>query len=215
MGIYDVQAEQLIKGVAQELEKDENIQAPEWSPFVKTSVHKERQPTQDNWWYLRSASILRKIFMHGPVGVNKLRIKYGGRKNRGNQPEQFFRASGNIIRKVLQQLEKAGLAKQAEKDNYKGRIITPKGHALLEKVSSEILKEQNIEFKEKPKGELPIKDEKKAKKKAKKKTTKKKAVKKTAKKTTKTAKTEDKPAEKTTEPTEVKKAPAEENNGKQ
>lgn len=220
MGIYDVPSEELIKRVAAELEKNEHVKAPEWAPFVRTSVHKERQPTQDNWWHLRSASILRKLFMHGPIGVNKLRIAYGGRKNRGHKPERFYRASGNILRTILQQLEKAGLAKQAEKDNYKGRIITPQGHALLESVSTAIIKDQGIEFKEKPKEDLPIKEEKKAKKR--KKTAKKKTAKKTTKKTKKTSVKEapEKTEEKKTAPKEppqepAKAAPAEETNGKQ
>jgi ribosomal protein S19E (S16A) len=40
-------------------------------------------------------------------------------------------ASGNILRKILQQLEKAGLAKQAEVSGHKGRIITPKAASLI------------------------------------------------------------------------------------
>ena len=104
MAIYDVQAEELIKRVAVELEKEDAMQPPEWVHFVKTGGSRERQPSQDNWWHIRSASVLRKIFIKGPIGVSKLRVVYGGKKNRGNKPEAFYPASGNILRKILQQL---------------------------------------------------------------------------------------------------------------
>lgn len=192
MAIYDVQAEELIKRVAQKLEEEEVVQPAEWAHFVRTGASRDRRPTQENWWHIRSASILRKIFMKGPIGVSKLRVEYGGRKNKGVQPEEFYPASGNIIRKILQQLEKSGLAKQADREGYKGRVVTPKGHALLESISAEIMKEKGIELKEKPKTELPKK--KTGKKTAKKKTTKKKAAKKTVKK-----EAEEKAEKKTTE----------------
>ena len=117
------------------------------------------------------------------------------------QPETFCKASGNIIRKVLQTLEKTGLAKQGEKGGYKGRIVTPKGHAILEEAASAILKEKGIELKAKPKTELSTKKKAAKKKTAKKKATKKKAAKKEEKgeakpeKKTETKK-EEKPVEK-------------------
>jgi len=42
--------------------------------------------------------------------------------------------SGNILRKVLQQLEKAELVKYKKEGIRKGRIITSKGESLLNKV---------------------------------------------------------------------------------
>ena len=107
------------------------IKAPEWAPFVKTGTHKERPPQQKDWWHIRAASILRKVELLGPVGVNKLRTKYGGKKNRGAKPERFKKGSGNIIRKILQQLEQAQLLKQEKKNVHKGRILTAKGKQLL------------------------------------------------------------------------------------
>jgi small subunit ribosomal protein S19e len=50
-----------------------------------------------------------------------LKRKYGGKKNRGHKPEKRFDGSGNIIRKILQQLEKAGLIEQKAIRVHKGR----------------------------------------------------------------------------------------------
>lgn len=121
-----------IERLAEELKKI--IKQPEWTPYVKTGMHKERPPMSKDWFYVRTASILRTVALKGPIGVQKLRIKYGGRKNRGVKEEHFYKGSGNIIRKALQELDKAGLTKYAEKNKHKGRIITPKGQSLLDKV---------------------------------------------------------------------------------
>jgi small subunit ribosomal protein S19e len=134
--IYDVDTNELIEKAAEKLKSISEIKAPSWAPFVKTGVHKERAPAQENWWELRTAAILRTIYRLGPIGVSKLRIKYGGNKNRGVKPDKFYRASGSIIRKILQQLDKAGLTKFGEVGKnkvHKGRIITPKGKSLLDK----------------------------------------------------------------------------------
>jgi len=133
--IYDVDANAFVTATAEEMKQIEQIKAPAWARFVKTGVFKERPPAQDDWWYMRSASILRKIHLKGPIGVSKLRTLYGGKKNNGVAAEHVYRASGNILRKILQQLEAAGLAKQTTINGRKGRIVTPKGESFMNKVA--------------------------------------------------------------------------------
>jgi hypothetical protein len=70
-----------------------------------------------------------------------LRRHYGGRKNRGDKPDKFYAGGGNIIRTILQQLEKAGLAKKEEKEVHKGRVLTPKGHKLISSTAAKLHKE--------------------------------------------------------------------------
>lgn len=117
--------------IAEELKKMKTISPPEWAIFVKTGISKERPPARADWWYVRAAAVLKAVEKLGPVGVSKLRTKYGGKKNRGHQPDKFFRASGNILRKVLQQLEKSGLVKKMEKTKNPGRVITPAGKKII------------------------------------------------------------------------------------
>lgn len=136
--MYDVDVQELILKTAEELKKVPEIKPPAWASFVKTGMHKERPPVNDDWWYVRAASVLRSIYRFGPVGVSKLRTKYGGKKNRGVKKEHFYKGSGNILRKSLQQLEKAGFVKFTEKGLHKGRIITPKGKSLLDKIATQI-----------------------------------------------------------------------------
>lgn len=144
MTIYDVPINELIIKAAEELKNIKDIMPPSWADFVKTGAHKERPPVQKDWWYIRAASVLNALNKLGPVGVSKLRAKYGGKKNKGYKPERFCKGSGNIIRKILQQLEKAGLAKKADKGVHKGRIITPQGLALLGKAAAAIMVEKKI-----------------------------------------------------------------------
>jgi len=139
--VYDVMAGELIKRTAKELGSKPEFQAPIWAKFVKTGVSKQRPPVDINWWSTRTAAILRTIYVQGPVGTNRLRVKYGGKKNLGYAPERTKRGSGSIARKSLQQLEKAGFVKQAQKGTHKGRVITPVGKKFLDKIATQIINE--------------------------------------------------------------------------
>ena len=131
--VYDVPPTKLIEKLAEKL-KEMNIEEPSWTAFVKTGAHKERQPDNDDWWYVRCDSVLRKIYTNGPVGVEKLRSAYGGRKNRGHKPEKFVKGSGNVVRTALQALEKLELVKRTKE----GRVITPKGQSLVDNTAKEV-----------------------------------------------------------------------------
>ncbi len=138
--ILAVEPEKLVQQAALKLKAEKAVQPPEWSRFVKTGHHKERIPEDEEWWYCRSASVLRRIAKSGPIGTQKLRTIYGGKKNRGHKPEAFYKASGSILREILQQLEKSGLVKQAAKGVHKGRVLTPKGISFLDKVAIGIMR---------------------------------------------------------------------------
>jgi len=140
--IFDVNPNALINAVAKKLQEMPELKQPEWANIVKTGPHKERPPVRSDWWYIRAAAVLRVCAVKGPIGVSKLRTKYGGKKNRGHKPDKFVRASGNILRKVLQQLESAKLLEKAEKGVHKGRVVTGKGKSLLDKTAGEVLKKK-------------------------------------------------------------------------
>jgi small subunit ribosomal protein S19e len=165
--IYQVDPNALIEEVAKELKKMPAMHPPEWAPFVKTGIHKQRAPVNPDWWYIRAAAILRTIFVKGPVGVEKLRTKYGGRQNRGMKPEKFAKASGNLIRKILQALEVESLIVKSTDDTKKGRIIAPKGQSVLEKAAGKVLPKKAVVTaevsKEKPSKKTPAKEDKESK----------------------------------------------------
>jgi len=139
--IYDVAPEEFIKVLALHLKKMPEFAMPEWAKFVKTSVARERPPFEEDWWWLRAASILRQLYIKKVVGVDRLRTKYGGKKARGMQPSKFFRGSGKIIRTMLQRAEQAGLAEKVKDKKY-GRRLTKKGIDFLDEIVKEIKKEK-------------------------------------------------------------------------
>lgn len=139
--ILKVDPTELLKKTAAALKKEKLVQPAPWSIFVKTGHHKERFPEDPDWWYVRAAAVLRSIAKLGPIGTQKLRTKYGGRKNRGHKPEAFYKASGSILRKILQQLETSALIKQVQKGAHKGRVLTAKGTSFLDKIAIQVAKE--------------------------------------------------------------------------
>ena len=139
MSVREVPASALVKRLSEELKKLKELMPPEWSHFVKTGTHKQRPPEQPDWWYARAASLLRRIFIDGPVGVQRLRSYYGGRKKRGVAPEHFRRASGKILRTLLQQLDKAGLVVKTERG---GRKLTAKGANMLTAIANRMKTEE-------------------------------------------------------------------------
>lgn len=131
--VKDVPADIFIKNLAKYLkERIESIKPPEWALYVKTGCHVERIPEDPNWWYYRAASILRKIYLYGPIGVERLRKKYGGRVDLGMQRKHVKKGGGAIIRNIMKQLEESGLI---AKYGNKGRILTPQGRSLLDRIA--------------------------------------------------------------------------------
>lgn len=129
----EVSANYVIRKLAEELKKNQAIKPPEWVFFVKTGVSRERLPEQEDFWFIRCASILRSLYVHGNKGVRRLRHKYGGRSEHTVARAHHKAGSGKIIRVALQQLETAGLVK---KEKTGGRSITNAGIALLNKAAA-------------------------------------------------------------------------------
>jgi len=139
VNVFEVAQDELIEVVSEELKKNRSITPPVWAQFVKTGCYKERPPVRQDWWYVRAASVLKKVYVLGPIGVSKLRTKYGGKQRRGAAPPHFKRGSGSILRKILQQLEKAGFVEKV-KEPKNGRRATSLGKSLLEKSASLVKK---------------------------------------------------------------------------
>ncbi len=130
----DVPSDKLIGALAEQVKSLPAVQEPDWARLVKTGSHAERPPQNSDWWFTRAASLLRKLYLHGPVGLGDLERAYGGTKALGFSPKHHRDAGGSAIRKALQQLEQAELVTKTPK----GRVLTPKGRAMLDKASRAI-----------------------------------------------------------------------------
>ena len=145
MLVREVPPNMLIKQLSEELRKLEELRPPEWSHYTKTGAHKERPPEQPDWWYVRAASVLRRIYLDGPVGISRLRTYYGSCKRRGVAPEHFRKAGGKVLRVILQQLEQAELVTKTDRG---GRKVTSKGVKMLmssaDRVKAELSKAPEV-----------------------------------------------------------------------
>jgi len=136
---YDILPSLFIQRLAKYIKDNiDQVQPPPWSSAAKTSSHTQRQPEDPEWWFTRAASILRKIYIHEPIGLEHLKAEYGGRKRKGVSREHVRKGAGSNIRKILQQLEAAGLT---ETTKNKGRTITKEGRRTLDKLAAEIKEE--------------------------------------------------------------------------
>jgi len=136
--VLEIEPRKYITELAAELKKNPEFKLPEWAVFVKTSMSRSRPPLETDWWWMRSASILRQIYANKVVGVQRLRTRYGSRKKRGMKPEKFFKAGGKIIRTILQQAGKAGLIEEAKDGKRKGRKLTKQGREMLESIAKKL-----------------------------------------------------------------------------
>jgi len=140
-----VPADSLIEVLAQHLKENvEEVSPPHWASFAKTGVHKERMPDREDWWYIRSASILRKLYIRGSIGVSRLRGLYGGGRETGVKPIHFKKGSGAIARNILHQLEAAKLVEKSS--DGKGRALTAEGKRLLDRLAGKVKKEAEREL---------------------------------------------------------------------
>lgn len=133
---YDIPPQIFISKLAQYIKDNiDQVTPPAWAPYTKTSTHTTKQPQNPNWWYTRCASLLRKTYTQGPIGIERLRAQYGGRKDQGTRPEHVRKGAGSNVRKLFQQLEAAGLVENVK---GKGRILTSEGRRLLDTIATEM-----------------------------------------------------------------------------
>ena len=138
--IYEINSQEYNLKLAKALKKISEFKQPIWSQYVKSGPAKERPIEDPDFWHKRAASILRQIYKKKVLGVNRLRTKYGSKKNRGMKPEKFKKASGKIIRTILQQSDAAGFTEVAKpikgvRSKKPGRQLTQKGKEFLEGIN--------------------------------------------------------------------------------
>uniref|UniRef100_A0A6U4HGD5 40S ribosomal protein S19 n=1 Tax=Phaeomonas parva TaxID=124430 RepID=A0A6U4HGD5_9STRA len=86
-----------------------------------TGPHKELAPNDPDWYFIRCASIARRVYLRPGCGIGNLRDWYGGSKSRGVRPQHHSKASAGIIRACLKQLEEMRIV---EKCGKSGRRVS-------------------------------------------------------------------------------------------
>lgn len=120
----DVSAEAFIAGYAKHLKDQGRMTIPTWVDIVKTSSANELAPYDEDWYYIRAASIARKVYLNKGVGVGQLKRWYGGAFRKRCQRSHFRKACGQIIRTILKDFQKLGLVETIveESDNKEAPV---------------------------------------------------------------------------------------------
>eukprot|EP00922_Rhytidocystis_sp_ex-Travisia-forbesii_P021482 GHVS01031472.1.p1 GENE.GHVS01031472.1~~GHVS01031472.1.p1 ORF type:complete len:172 (+),score=14.52 GHVS01031472.1:102-617(+) len=131
--VKDVGADKFITCYARHLKQSGKLEYPKWADYVKTGKAKELAPYDPDWIYVRAASVLRHLYVRPDCGVGAFRKVYGTKKRRGAAPGHSVKASGKIVRYVLQQFEKMGLV--AKNDIKGGRRLTKQGQREVDTIA--------------------------------------------------------------------------------
>merc|ERR1712013_424791 len=81
--VKDVDQQEFVVAFAAFLKKSGKIKVPAWADQVKTAVFKQLSPYDQDWYYIRCASLARHLYMRGNAGVGAFRRVYGGSKDNG------------------------------------------------------------------------------------------------------------------------------------
>ncbi|CAM8991925.1 unnamed protein product [Rhodiola kirilowii] len=133
--VKDVSPHEFVKAYSAHLKRSGKIELPHWTDIVKTATFKELAPYDPDWYYIRAASMARKIYLRGHLGVGAFKRIYGGSKRNGSRPPHFCKSSGSIARHVLQQLLNMNIV---DVDPKGGRVITSSGRRDLDQVAGGI-----------------------------------------------------------------------------
>ena len=132
--VRDIAPDAFITAYAEHLKNSDKFELPNWADLVKTAVFKEMCPTGDDWYYIRAASIARKIYLRPGTGVGALQKWYGGSYRRGTRKSIYRKANSGVIRSVLKGLEAMKVIE--ESNSGKGRKMTRVGQQDLDRIST-------------------------------------------------------------------------------
>lgn len=123
--------------------------------MIKTGVAKELSPYNPDWFYIRAASLARKVYLRPRLGVGRLRHIYGTNQNNGYARAHHVKVAGRNIRLALIALEKAGILMRTNDKRNKNilgtvmegedsalynRMVSPEGQRTLNEIAKSVLK---------------------------------------------------------------------------
>jgi len=143
--VKDVPSKEFIKAYSEYLKRTNWLELPKWIVYVKTSVSKELAPYDPDWYYLRAASIARKIYLRPSTSIADLQKVYGGNNRSGPRPSHFQKSSGAIARHIVKQLEKVGIVEK-NPTSKGGRKISTEGQRDLDRIAGTVAQSMGDRF---------------------------------------------------------------------
>lgn len=135
--VKDIPAAKFIAALAAHFKTSGKVDVPAWNDLVKTGPNRELPPQSADWYFVRMASIARRVYINSGLGVGALAKSYGGSAAYGVRAKHHRDAARGNIRSALHALEKLTLV--AKKDGSKGRYITAAGKRELDTVATRIV----------------------------------------------------------------------------
>jgi len=136
--VKDVDAFKWIKGFAAHLKTQGQLEVPEFVDYTKTSSAKTLAPQDPDWYYVRSAAVLRRVYLRPFTGIGGLSKVFGSAYGK-SRPMHFRTAAKGVLRHVLQSLEKLGLLTKSDDG---GRVITKAARRDCDRVAMKVLGKQ-------------------------------------------------------------------------
>jgi len=106
-------------------------------------------PLDNDWLYVRAASISYQLYMRGKIGITALRDHYGGRQRNGTCKPHHRKGAGKVIRYCIKQLEDQQLIGHVKYTNddettsaSQGKALTKKGITDMDRIASQIMSEK-------------------------------------------------------------------------
>ena len=134
--VRDVNTYKWVKAMANNFKKEGKIFVPSCIEFMKTGSGKERAPQNPDWYYLRCAAVLRKVYLRPGVGMGALASYFGNNKNNGSMPEHHRIGYKGLIHWAFRSLEGLGLV---SKGKEQGRVITKDGRKRSDTIAYKVL----------------------------------------------------------------------------
>lgn len=142
MKVEQVCPTKFIDVLSRKLKEEKKISVPAEAEYIKTGHGKEHAPESPDWYFVRTASILRKLYVEelknpgrckNGLGTLWFSRVYTTLKNNGHKPSHTVTGSKSLVRRILQTLEGANLVSQVPKG---GRKLTAAGHQYLQEVAA-------------------------------------------------------------------------------
>eukprot|EP00300_Choanocystis_sp_HF-7_P038380 c5525_g1_i1.p1 GENE.c5525_g1_i1~~c5525_g1_i1.p1 ORF type:complete len:143 (-),score=12.98 c5525_g1_i1:11-439(-) len=130
--VKDVSAQAFIAAYAAHLKREGKLELPKNPDLIKSGTSRALSPMNNDWFYVRTAAIARRVYLNPGTGVGGLRMAFGNSKNNGVRPSHFTKAAGGNLRHALQQLQKLKLIESTKEG---GRRISPEGQRSLDLVA--------------------------------------------------------------------------------
>eukprot|EP00768_Dysnectes_brevis_P000457 gnl/Dysnectes_brevis/109_a130_11433.p1 GENE.gnl/Dysnectes_brevis/109_a130_11433~~gnl/Dysnectes_brevis/109_a130_11433.p1 ORF type:complete len:144 (+),score=31.29 gnl/Dysnectes_brevis/109_a130_11433:33-464(+) len=135
--LKDVPAELFVDAFAAQLKSEGAFKQPAYTEYAKTGACRDRVPESDDWYFVRAAAVLRRLYVRRNVGVGAFTKVFGTAYTTKCAPQHFKRSSSKVIRNILQQYEALGYVTQPR--NGSGRVMTRKGQKIVDQFSKSLV----------------------------------------------------------------------------